>query len=229
MELRIEFYKRGMIKFISHLDTIRLFSRAIKRANIPVIWSDGFNPHMKISIAVPLSLGVESDSELMDIQVQDDYNWKNLKKDLNDALPEGLKIINVSNVFSSESVFESVYSTEYDLFFPKEFSPALSNVKEGMDKFLGAETIFIERKRKKGKKRIIVNENIRDLVLGLQLLDQENGYIIRALLRSGPENNLRPDRFLMGLFKFVDEDMDLDLVHIRRLRSFDKDGSRIHI
>ena len=58
MQLRMAFKKTGMIKFISHLDTIRLFNRAIQRAGVPILWSEGFNPHQKLSIAQPLSLSL---------------------------------------------------------------------------------------------------------------------------------------------------------------------------
>lgn len=229
MELRIEFYKRGMIKFISHLDTIRLFSRAMKRAKIPMLWSEGYNPHMKMSIAVPLSLGMESDSETMDIEVEDTYQWKNLMDDLNQTLPNGLQITKVTNEFNRQSVFERVFSSEYDLFFPDKYSPEIEKIDEAISDFLKTDEVLVPRKRKKGKKRILVNENIRDKVIDLGLEDVDWGYKIKAHLMAGSENNLRPDRLLKGIFIFLDAEMDHDLVQIRRLRSYDKNGAEIQL
>lgn len=229
MKLRIQFYKIGMIKFISHLDTIRLFSRAMKRAKIPILWSEGYNPHMKMSIAVPLSLGVESDVETMDIEVAEDYNWKKLKDNLNEVLPKGIQITRVTDDFDPRSVFQRLKSTEYDLFFPLNLSPDLEIMEKAIKEFMEKKIVLVSRKRKRGKRRILVDENIRDKVISLNLEKKEDGYTIKAHLCAGAENNLRPDRLLLGLFQFIDQDMDIEMVQIRRRRSFDSDGLELQL
>ncbi|MCD1146915.1 TIGR03936 family radical SAM-associated protein [Peptoniphilus sp. KCTC 25270] len=229
MLVRIEFYKIGMVKFISHLDTIRLFSRAMKRAQIPILWSEGYNPHMKMSIAVPLSLGVESESETMDFEIEEDFPWETIPERLNAALPEGLKVTQVAVDFDKESVFSRVRSSDYEMFFPYELSPPYEELEKYVEEFKEKKEVLVERKRKKGKKKIVVTEDIRGKVISLDMERRETGIVLMARLSAGADNNLRPDRLLQGIFSHSDLDLDLDLVQIRRKRSFDKDGQEIRL
>lgn len=227
MELRLAFKKMGMIKFISHLDTLRVFTRAIQRAEIPVLWSEGFNPHQKLSIAQPLSVGMESEFEVMDLEVEDDYPFEELKDALNRELPRGLEIMEVTPDFDKQSVFERIKKTEYRMFFPEEFYPDRNYLETIIDDAMEREEILVKRRKKKGRKRIIVDEDIKPGILSLNWKDEEEGYGLYAILRAGNEGNLRPDRLLAGLFESTD--VDVDFIQIRRLRSWDGDDLEVQL
>jgi len=89
----LTFYKKDNMRFISHLDLQTLFQRVIKRGNVKVAYSNGFNPHELINIVQPLSLGYESEGELVEIDTEIPYSSKELMDALNLGLPEGIKFI----------------------------------------------------------------------------------------------------------------------------------------
>ena len=91
--VRVFYDKIGTIKYISHLDMNRVFLRIIRRSGIPVWYTEGFNPHPKINFALPLSLGFESTSEIMDIRIEDDnYTFDEVVDRLSSVMPDGLKV-----------------------------------------------------------------------------------------------------------------------------------------
>lgn len=107
-EVRLRFSKTGRLKYISHLDINRAMSRALKRAGIPLWYTEGFNPHPYMSFSLPLSLGVESLCESVDLRIIGEITNKEIKDRLNSVLPEDLKIVDVYDDFRDNS--EIVYS-----------------------------------------------------------------------------------------------------------------------
>jgi len=91
--VRIWFTKRGRAKYISHLDLNRLFIRAFNRSGLNIWYTEGFNPHPFISFALPLSLGQESNCEIMDFKMNDTTPLETVKETLNRALPEGIQVV----------------------------------------------------------------------------------------------------------------------------------------
>lgn len=167
MQLRMAFKKTGMIKFISHLDTIRLFNRAIQRAGVPILWSEGFNPHQKLSIAQPLSVGMESEFEVMDMEVEEGANPEKIKAMLNEVLPEGMEIIEATADFDTKSIFERIAKTQYRFFFPRVQYERADELKKMADEAMEQDEILVRRRKKKGKKRIVVEEDIKNGIFSL--------------------------------------------------------------
>lgn len=93
--LRIRFSRGEELKFISHLDVMRLWYRAFVRAGIPIAYSEGFNPHPRISIAVPLAIGMTSEAELMDIMVTREVSPHWFMSNVNGVLPAGIRVLQV--------------------------------------------------------------------------------------------------------------------------------------
>ena len=91
--IRVKFEKTGKLQYISHLDLLRTMQTALRRAKVKMIYSEGFNPHMKITFALPLSIGTESVCEYMDIRTQPDVDPKYVMEALGKNLPDGMKII----------------------------------------------------------------------------------------------------------------------------------------
>lgn len=107
-EVRLRFSKTGRLKYISHLDINRAMSRALKRAQIPLWYTEGFNPHPYMSFSLPLSLGVESLCESVDLRIIGDITNDEIKNRLNNVLPQDIKIVDVYDDFRDNS--EIVYS-----------------------------------------------------------------------------------------------------------------------
>ena len=93
MRMEIRFSKKGEMKYISHLDLMRLFQRAIRRAELPFSITKGFSPHLKISIKKALKLGVESDEEIAYFYLEDYMEPNELVNRMNRELPSGIRII----------------------------------------------------------------------------------------------------------------------------------------
>lgn len=93
MKIEAVFCKKGILKDISHLDLVRLFQRAVRRADLPVTLSKGWTPHYKISFANALKLGVESENENIFFKMDKEFCPQEFKNRLNEKLPEGVKLV----------------------------------------------------------------------------------------------------------------------------------------
>jgi len=94
------FSKKGLLKYISHLDLMRLFTRAMRRAGLPLKMTEGFSPHPKFSIKRALKLGLESDNEEASVVLREPLDLENFKTDLQKQLPEGITIKNAQRNFN---------------------------------------------------------------------------------------------------------------------------------
>jgi len=92
------FYKKNNLVYISHLDLMRLFRRAIRRAELPFVLTGGFTPRVKISMPKALKLGKESDSETFDVWLKEEVEKDFLKEAINEQLPDGVKITEVKKI-----------------------------------------------------------------------------------------------------------------------------------
>lgn len=217
MQVRAEYTKLGMIRYISHLDLVRLFERAIERAKIPVIYSEGFNPHPKFTLGNPLSLGVESQSEFMDIQVEDGYPLEEMKNRLNRELPQGVAIKEVFADFDKRAIQQRIQACLY-AFDLGEDKLDLAQAFKKMDK------LMIQRRRKKGRKKILVEEDAYDLVEEIW----QEGPILYGRFSSKEGATLRPDLFLKAMKESLGLDWDMDEIGVKRVTNYDENGQVFH-
>jgi len=99
MKLEALFCKKGILRYISHLDIVRLFQRAVRRAGLPVALSQGFSPHYRISFGNALKLGVESEGEKAEFSLDKWIEPEEFKSSLNRKLPEGIKVVKCKKKF----------------------------------------------------------------------------------------------------------------------------------
>ena len=92
-DVRLFFTKTGFAKYISHLDLMRCMSRAVKRAGIPLWYTEGFNPHLFMTFARPLSLGQESLCEVVDVRLVGEMTFKDIQTRLNETLPKDITVV----------------------------------------------------------------------------------------------------------------------------------------
>ena len=98
MKVRVKFAKEGAMKFIGHLDIMRYFQKAVKRAGLDAAFSEGYSPHMIMSFASPLGVGITSTGEYFDLELKSVYSSKEMVNKLNDAMVEGMRILSVRQV-----------------------------------------------------------------------------------------------------------------------------------
>lgn len=214
-EIRLRFSKTGQAKYISHLDTNRVFSRAFARAKLNLWFTQGFNPHPYMSFSLPLSLGVESLCENVDIRILDDISNDEVKKRVNDALPLGIRILDVYDDFMD--CHEIVYSDYVYKFEFLDNEKALEKIKE----VLQSDTIMAQKKGKQGKRRVLKETDIKQLIEKYSISIRDNQIVLNIRLLAGPDKNLNPSLLFDTIIRLID--MDYEWKSIGRINLLTKD------
>lgn len=188
MLVRIKFEKLGALRFIGHLDLMRTFQKLFRRADIPIAYSEGFNPHQIFSIAAPISVGVASLGEYLDLKLKVDMDIEQLILQMNQAAPLGLKTVDAMILEDQvPAAMAAVTGAKYRI--EGDFTGF------DLDAFLIQETIIIRKKNKKGK------FNDLDLKPGIFQLRLE-GLDLLMTLATGSQFNIKPEAVLTELCNF---------------------------
>ncbi len=214
---RVVFSKTGMGKYISHLDLLRCFTRAIQRSGLPVVYSQGFNPHQKMTFSLPLPIGVTSECETVDIQFEDGVTPEEIQEKLNQNLPMDMKVLAVHEPVAKAA---DIVSAEYQM-HAMASEPA---EEEALRRFFGAEEIQVLKKTKKKGEKLI---NLMDYLHAWEVERiAEDGFTLRVVLDAGGERNLKPDILASAIEKYL-EDIAISDWEIHRRKIFWKDQKGI--
>ncbi|MBR3146660.1 MAG: TIGR03936 family radical SAM-associated protein [Eubacterium sp.] len=214
------FSKSGNIRFTSHLDLLRIFKRAFRRSGIAVSYSQGFNPHPRMSFCQPLSLGYEGLNEIIEFQTDSDKDRRNWLDDMQECLPDGIDLIRLGLVADGQrSLAGSVESADYDILFPvpyklKDFTAELSS-------FMSQDTIYVEKRMKSGKTDKV---DIKGKIRNISASEHDGKLVLSASLDSGSSSNLSPELLIKAFLSFTlpyTERYDIDV--IRREMHFNVD------
>lgn len=216
--VRVKYCKNGPIKYISHLNLAQVFTRALRRADLPVVISGGFNPRFRISFGPPLPLGISSTSEYLDIRLKEEVKGEELTERLNLVLPRGLKVLQAKTIPSStDSLVKIIDRASYIITLKvremqldstaKNQENKLKELEQEIEKnnkrFLNLDEVIVEKQTKKGIKMVDIRPSILDisvkkfkkqiLELGLELKIGQQGnlnprYVARAWM-SNSDNN----------------------------------------
>lgn len=212
---RVKFSKLGKIKFIGHLDLLKVFQRAIKRAKLPITYSKGFNPHQQVSFAIPLPLGMESISEYLDLKLDEDLDSNEILEKLNKEMPMGIEIINVLKLKDDEKNAPSIVcGGEYEVTLDREvnindFNKRISDLLNS-----GAE-INIQKKGKKRGKEILKTVNIRDEIYEISAIEPNK---IKIYIATGSKKNLKPDILMEYIYNIFGFEYDKCKVFYKRTK-----------
>jgi len=193
--LRIRFCREEEIKFISHLDIMRLWQRTLHRADIPLAYSEGFSPHPKISLAAPLQVGVTSQAELMDIFCTGWVSPHFFTNAVNQQLPSGIKILQVYAVAPTMPSLQSQVShTEYEVQIETEKDKP--DIESALASLLAAKKLPWHHERDTGTR----NYDLRALIDKLWLTDWHKGSCtIGMRLRCDNTGSGRPEQVAAAL------------------------------
>lgn len=214
-EVRLRFSKTGRLKYISHLDINRAMSRALKRAQIPLWYTEGFNPHPYMSFSLPLSLCVESLCESVDLRIIGDITNDEIKNRLNNVLPQDIKIVDVYDDFRDNS--EIVYSDYVYKFEFKDNEAAFEKIKN----VLSSDEIIALKKGKQGRKRVMKETNIKSFIDKYSISIRNDVIVLNIRLLAGPKKNLNPSLLFDTIIRLID--MDFEWKSIARISLLDKD------
>ena len=205
--IRVKYKKEDEMIFISHLDLQRLLQRAFRRAKINLSYSEGFNPHPKMSYGNALALGVESQGEYVDIEIEDDIEVKEFLERINEQLPDGIKFVKGQEIdpktpsLSSIIVYgEYIFNIDLEVPLIKEF------VKSRVLNFVKSKEIIITKKNKKGKK---VEVDIRPMIRNFDLVSlDDNRVTFVSTIATGSKANLNINILIPQILDMLNLDMD---------------------
>lgn len=213
-KIRARYEKKGRVKYLGHLEMIKVFERAFRRSGIPLKYTGGFNPHPKMSFALPSSVGFSSIGEYMDVEVTESVEMHKLILAMNETLPEGLRIIAGGYVEpDAKSLMSIVDYSEFQIDF------LIQNDLVGeLEKLLSSESILVIKKTKSGK---MVEKNLKDDIHRFEIIKgEENAITLKVLLSAGSRGNLNPVFLLKGLGEKLGEEIDPIAVNVMRIDIF---------
>lgn len=209
-KLRLRFEKTGRAVWISHLDLMHTMQRAFSRAGYALKYSEGFNPHPQISIALPLSVGVASFCEIMDFRLKTDADLKELPARLTAVMPEGIRVTDCYEQVSKAALLKYLEiegSFEYDGRDTQEMAQALTD-------FYARDSIVITKKTKRG----VGESDIRPAVRDIAFTPGEGEVRLRAVI-SAQEPTLNP-ALLADALRQLKPDIAPDFEKFTRLENY---------
>lgn len=235
MKIRVKFRKYGMMKFIGHLDIMRFFQKAIRKSGIDICYSEGFSPHMIMSFAAPLGVGVTSDGEYLDMEVHTSPSSKKAAAALNAVMPEGMEIVGYVQLDDHAKTAMSVVSAaDYELWYKqdyempekiREFEPLVNLQQEFFEE---PEQVLVTKKTKKSEKVM----DLKQLVYDFKILPPQERFFNRPAFYlnvcTGSTDNVKPELVMEAFFDDLGLKFDPYAVQIHRKDVYytDGDGSR---
>ncbi|MEG2348737.1 MAG: TIGR03936 family radical SAM-associated protein [Clostridia bacterium] len=208
--LRVIYSKSKETIYLSHLDVMRLFEQALSRANITVEYSKGFNPRPEIVFAHPLSIGIESTGEVVDILITEKLEISYFIKEMNKVLPNGITILSAEYATLDEkSIMARVYAATYLITFVNNTEKFVNKTKKqiedikkeyikNMDNYLSQNNILVLKKTKNRTERIDIKHQIFVYEF---TLDND----LEITVATGQKNNLKPETIMSGYIEYIDE------------------------
>lgn len=208
MKLRIKFRKYGPIRFIGHLDVMRFFQKAIRRAQVDIAYTGGYSPHQIMTFAAPLGVGMTSNGEYMDIEVHSITSCADVKEKLNQASVPGIEIVSVKILpENAGNAMASVAAASYTVRFREGREPKCDIASE-LKNFLSRESIRVTKETKKGCRELDLKEGI------YQLFWEDNAF--HMLLCASSAGNIKPVQVVDALLAQSGETLQENALLITR-------------
>ena len=221
MRVRIKFSKHGVVKFIGHLDFMRYFQKAIRRAGIDVTYSSGFSPHQVMSFASPLGVGHCSNGDYFDIEVNSHNGRRDMIDRLNQSMVPGVKVENIVALGEKAgNAMASVAAAAYTLEW-KEGYEAPENLAECVARFYGQEAIMVTKQTKKSTLELDLKPGIYEM--------QAAERAITLLVDASSSGNIKPALLLEAFYTFIGKEFDPLAIQITREETYTdlgKNGKR---
>ena len=213
MKLRIKFSKKGPLRFIGHLDIMRYFQKAIRRSDIDIAYSTGFSPHQIMSFAAPLGVGVESEGEYFDIEVNSVTTAEDMIARLNAEMAEGMTITGIRILSdNAKNAMASVKAASYRLRWKDGYSPEY-NLSEAVAEFLSREEVLYTKQTAKS----VIERNLKKAVYALKAMDERTIYM---LVDASSAGNVKPGAVVECLAGFYGKKYDSNAIQVTREDTF---------
>lgn len=213
MKLRIKFAKYGALKFIGHLDVMRFFQKAIRRANIDIAYTGGFSPHQIMSFAAPLGVGLESEGEYMDIEVNSITTSQDMLNALNQQMVDGIRVLEVKLLpENAGNAMASVAAASYSIRFRPGYEPAFDYAK-ALTAFYAQPEITVTKKTKRSEATFDMKPYIYECSIA------EDG-TINLTVDASSSGNIKPSLVINALYQQNDAELDEIALLITRKETY---------
>lgn len=212
--VRIVYKKVGDARFVSHLDMNRYFARILRKADLPLWFTEGFNPHIYTNFAFPLSLGFESEGEILDVRLVEDFPLDVMKDKINAISPEILQVV---DVFEPKQKFTEICFAEYKIHVLSEND----GLYDALNEFLNSKEILVTRTNKKGVQKQV------DLVPDItapKILKIDGGAELRVILPAGNAKTVNPTLLMEAFAESYEGELDM---HYTRIGFLDKELKKL--
>lgn len=226
MRYLIKFTKESDIKFISHLDLMRTIQRIVRRAELPVEYSKGFNPHMALAIAQPLSVGVYSEGDYMDLNLEEDMSVEEVKEKLNEFSARGIKFLEASkspvihNVKRLPPAMALLDAANYTI---KIKYNDISKTLEEVNALMAKKEIVTIKKTKKGEKEADIKPFIKDF----KCWTKDDYLIVNTTISCGSRENLSADLLANVIKQNTTNVKEEAFVEIKRVEMYAYKGENL--
>ena len=204
--IRVWFKKMGMSRYVSHLDLMRSMTRSVRRAKVPLWYTEGFNPHPYMTFALPLSLGMESLCESMDIRIEGDSSNEDVFALLKDNLPPGIELISVKDPVYDPKV---IALGEFDIFFDTEGAEKLCGE---IKKMLDTDELTVQKLGKKGRHKVLKDINLMEHLKSFDVSSMGNRVKLTVVFPAGSTTNINPSLLSDEIVKRFDIDLSPQIV-----------------
>lgn len=198
----LKFTKSGYVKYISHLDLLRLFKRAFKKTGLALKYSQGFNPHPKMGFAQPLSLGYSSICELIEFETIEPHELESIKSKMQGEMPEGIEITECTSLSDDiKSLASDADEAEYVITIPTSLDENI--LREKLEQYLQQTEIFALKRQKKTKKMEPVSIKHMLRQLKIEKKDGDESAVLTADLDCGSKSNCSPELVIASFCSFA--------------------------
>lgn len=222
MRMMAAFEKGEALRFIGHLDLMRTMQRALRRSGLQIKYSNGFNPHIRLSFAAPLSVGVAGLRELMEVPLEDGVKEETFIREMNAVLPGCLRICACRAVEDSfPALMSLVAGSGYRIAFPK--TPESDKAANAFDAFMDLKEYVANRRTKSGENPC----DIRPFIKEGSLKQTADGYEISLVSLATPAGALKPALWLDCLCAFANAEPFPHMIYRTAILAREKDGSLV--
>ncbi len=225
MKVRKKFAKSGAMRFIGHLDVMRFFQKAIRRAGIDVAYSEGFSPHQIMSFAAPLGVGLTSNGEYLDIEVRSHAGAEDMKRRLEAVMVEGMEILSVTALEEgTRNAMASVAAAEYSVRFRQGYAPD-KGWEDRLLAFYDRPVLTVKKKTKKSEVEI----DIKPYIYQLSVTGKGKDAVVHMLVNASSSGNIKPGLVMDAFLREDGKELSEFALEIRREDTFTdtgEDGNR---
>lgn len=212
--LRFRFSRGEGLKYLAHLDILRVFERALKRSGLNVSYTQGFNPRQRLVFGLPMSIGLTSEAEYADIVLEEDVTPEYFIETLNRSLPEGIRIHDAVELSNKENIMNQIAAARYIVPFKTSEDISQEEMENLLYRMLSKEEILVDKRTKKGMRQT----NIRQMIYSISAKQKGPGtFELEAFLSAGAESNLRADLLMEAIKKETGLDIRIISIHRKAL------------